>query len=138
MNPTGRAKLTAAMAISIFKLKRSPVFKPKAIASRYGVSEKSIRDIWNGRTWAKETKHLDPLRVANTRKKLGRPHGSKDRTKRLRTTGTVKKNRFTIDDQLHEWRIWFCNPTKPTDPFARDWQQAKSRIAAYDAMHNQK
>ena len=49
MDTYHRAKLTAAMAISIFKLKRSPVFKPKAIASRYGVSEKSIRDIWNGR-----------------------------------------------------------------------------------------
>jgi hypothetical protein len=25
----------------------------------HGVSDKAIRDIWNGRTWRSETKHLD-------------------------------------------------------------------------------
>ena len=25
----------------------------------YGVSDKAIRDIWNGRTWRSETKYLD-------------------------------------------------------------------------------
>mmetsp|Transcript_71287 Transcript_71287/g.190330 ORF Transcript_71287/g.190330 Transcript_71287/m.190330 type:complete len:161 (-) Transcript_71287:386-868(-) len=29
---------------------------PKVVGARYGVSEKAIRDIWNGRTWSKATK----------------------------------------------------------------------------------
>jgi hypothetical protein len=32
------------------------------VSRMYGVSEKTIRDIWVGRTWKAETRHLDPLR----------------------------------------------------------------------------
>lgn len=51
------------------------------LAKKYGVSIKRIRDIWDGRTWYKETYHLDPdkpisLDRLETRK--GRPKGSKD------------------------------------------------------------
>lgn len=33
---------------------------PSAAAKQYGISEKAVRDIWNGRTWLRETMHLDP------------------------------------------------------------------------------
>ena len=41
------------------------------------MSEKAVRDIWTGRTWSKETCHLDESRPFPT-KKMGRPLGRKD------------------------------------------------------------
>ena len=35
-----------------------------AVARTYKVSEKTVRDIWRGRTWHHETLHLDPPRAA--------------------------------------------------------------------------
>lgn len=64
---TGKAVLTTESAVAIYRL------RPKArggagvgavkshtteIARRYGVTAKTIRDIWNRTTWAKDTKHL--------------------------------------------------------------------------------
>ena len=33
------------------------------LAARFGVSEKTIRDIWTARTWSEETRILDPIRI---------------------------------------------------------------------------
>jgi hypothetical protein len=52
-----------------------------SVAQMYGVSEKTIRDIWNGRTWKEETWHLDMTRPMCF-KTQGRPKGSKDREPR--------------------------------------------------------
>mmetsp|Transcript_29166 Transcript_29166/g.76545 ORF Transcript_29166/g.76545 Transcript_29166/m.76545 type:complete len:227 (+) Transcript_29166:170-850(+) len=51
------------------------------IADVFGVSPKTIRDIWNERTWYQETLAVDPFRIPDeTRlmKRPGRPKGSRD------------------------------------------------------------
>jgi hypothetical protein len=47
----------------------------------YGVSEKAVRDIWKGRTWARETWRFDTSRPLQL-KLVGRPKGCKDRNPR--------------------------------------------------------
>ena len=71
-----RAKLTEADALNIYYCKSS-FTSASAIAKLYGVSEKAVRDIWTGRTWSRETWHLDESRPFPT-KKMGRPLGRKD------------------------------------------------------------
>ena len=64
-----RAILTAEQAIDIFKIKISgpaairQQLSPSKVARAFGVNEKTVRDIWKGRTWFRETMHLDPARV---------------------------------------------------------------------------
>ena len=83
-----RAKLTESDALNIYNCKGT-ISKSAAIAKLYGVSEKAVRDIWTGRTWSKETWHLDESRPIPT-KKMGRPLGRKDgqprKPRSLRTT----------------------------------------------------
>mmetsp|Transcript_28122 Transcript_28122/g.74240 ORF Transcript_28122/g.74240 Transcript_28122/m.74240 type:complete len:321 (+) Transcript_28122:116-1078(+) len=91
----GRAILTDDQARIIFKYKPSPFAKDRgragALARAFGVSVKTIRDIWIGRTWYRATFDLDPGKqdeVPNRlHKKPGRPRGAKDskpRTKKAR------------------------------------------------------
>ena len=72
-----RARITASDAISIFKLK-GPSSSATIVARKYGMSEKAIRDVWKGRTWARETWHLDMARPSHF-KQIGRPVGRKDK-----------------------------------------------------------
>ena len=65
-----RAILTPEQAIKIFKIKLSSQIAhkhrdldPADIARAFGISEKAVRDIWKGRTWLRETMHLDPARA---------------------------------------------------------------------------
>ena len=65
-----RAILTPEQAIRIFKIKLSSQIAhkdrdldPADIARAFGISEKAVRDIWKGRTWLRETMHLDPARA---------------------------------------------------------------------------
>ena len=62
-----RIVLTAQQAADIYKLKPllcetsdQPKIRGQSIpiANQYGVSPKTIRDIWNRRTWVVATKHL--------------------------------------------------------------------------------
>jgi hypothetical protein len=82
-----RARLTKDQAVQIFKSKLdSPQLSSSALATYYYVSEKTVRDIWTGRTWSKETWHLDTSRALQL-KQPGRPKGRKDkqpRKKRIR------------------------------------------------------
>ena len=71
-----RAVLSKSEVIEIFNA-RLTLKSATKVAGLYRVSEKAIRDIWTGRTWAAETWHLDmsrPLKV----KPSGRPLGSRD------------------------------------------------------------
>ena len=77
-----RAVLTEIQAIDIFMLKPDMSRSTKSVtaaelARAYGVNEKSVRDIWKGRTWSRETSHLDSTRLL-TLKHPGRPKGCKD------------------------------------------------------------
>jgi hypothetical protein len=93
-----RSVLTDEQAVEIFRLKftsHQSARPPPAthVAKWYGVSEKTIRDIWKGRTWRLETWHLDTTRPFPD-KQRGRPIGSKDRRPR-----TVR--RTAIDDDTN-------------------------------------
>ena len=86
--------LTKDQVISIFQ--RSVISSAKkqtatSVAKEFGVSEKTVRDIWKGRTWYEETLPLDFNRVPGELKKMGRPPGRKDRTKRKSKTNAGHK-----------------------------------------------
>ena len=87
----GRAILTQREAQDIFKLKPSSTTKGRhragVLANFYGVSVKTVRDIWVGRTWYRATFHLDsskPVSTERLEKKPGRPRGAKDSKPRSR------------------------------------------------------
>jgi len=64
----------------------------------FGVSDKTIRDIWSGRTWCQET---GMPRKAHLRDHVGRPKGSKDTTPRQIKRTHTRTN--SIDEQLYTW-----------------------------------
>ena len=78
-----RAILKPNQAAEIFKihlLDRSSLrtkdkwLSSTKVASVFGVSEKTVRDIWTGRTWFHELIHLDPARASLAEKRM-RPPG---------------------------------------------------------------
>ena len=71
-----RCRLTEDEAIGIFQCKGGPSSATKT-ARAYAVSEKTVRDIWTGRTWAKETSRLDASRTIKVTQ-MGRPKGRRD------------------------------------------------------------
>ena len=61
-----RATLTENQAIEIYQMKlnydlpnMSEGARASAVANRFGVSEKAVRDIWSRRTWARKTANLE-------------------------------------------------------------------------------
>ena len=81
------ARLTQDQAIDIFNMKSSALTAVK-IAGSYGVSEKAVRDIWKGRTWSRETRHMDTTRTV-VLKKVGRPIGRRDQKPRKKRVVTA-------------------------------------------------
>ena len=82
--PTSRARITEADVLKIYSDKGSGLSASK-ICQQFGISEKAVRDIWKGRTWAREIARLDPSSSFLV-KKLGRPIGSKDKIPRKKPT----------------------------------------------------
>ncbi len=87
----GRAILTDDQARAIFKCKPSSISNDRCkvalLAKMYGVSAKTVRDIWVGRTWYWATYSLDltkPISTERLQRKLGRPRGAKDSKPRSR------------------------------------------------------
>jgi len=80
MRPRTRGVLTPAQAREIFGFKTARGLRRKGVSSeklgvKYGVSSKTIRDIWRGRTWLETTSDLwesDDLHTLNKRKELMR------------------------------------------------------------------
>ncbi len=84
-----RSLLTVHQVIEIFKQKGSAT-PASNLADVYGVSEKAVRDIWKGRTWSKQTCHLDPNHTA-VLKIAGRPKGRKDsKPRKKRQAATIQ------------------------------------------------
>ena len=95
-NPRGsRNVLTAIQAMDIFRLKAEsalglksdaiPRSNAKRVAKLYGISSKTVKDIWMGKTWYRATHFLDPNRadaIQRLGKRPGRPKGAKDRKPR--------------------------------------------------------
>ena len=87
----GRAILVFEQAQDIFRYKSISFAKERdkagILARVYGVSVKTIRDIWVGRTWYRATFNLDPskpITPERLQRRAGRPKGAKDSTPRAR------------------------------------------------------
>ena len=128
-----RAKLTEADALDIFHCKAHSM-SAASVSKKYGVSEKAVRDIWTGRTWSKETWHLDTSR-SRPLKKMGRPVGRKDAKPRkprvvpkkleLRDAAAAishldRHRDKSVDEQLHEWYLRSKVACDFKDPFECD------------------
>ena len=106
---SARAKLSSAQAIQIFQIRRTLPTEPAAkVANVFGVNEKTVRDIWKGRTWIKETWHLDTSRLV-VQKNIGRPKGARDSKPRMpktevQTKESVLSYPYTeIQSSRNEW-----------------------------------
>jgi hypothetical protein len=73
-----------------------------AVSRMYGVSDKTVRDIWRGRTWSRETQHMDPSRPL-VHKQVGRPQGAKDKKPRKvrQGAGTLIQERMPERSAAH-------------------------------------
>ena len=84
-----RAVLTEEQAVQIFMMKISDTksfnksIHAQEIAISFGISEKTVRDIWKGRTWRRETMHLDVnyIEGSSNLRLPGRPKGSISKSK---------------------------------------------------------
>ena len=80
-----QAKLTTDEVLKIFLSKENGgrgKVSVHTLSKKYGVSTKAVRDIWNGRTWNRETNRLDSKRIPKDFKPIGRPKGSRDKVPR--------------------------------------------------------
>ncbi len=83
MDPGKRLHLTEDQVIEIYnlrpqygrqgRLRRGSMLRCKTIAPRYGVTPKTIRDIWCGRTWPQTTEHLWTDEERAARQSLRKP-----------------------------------------------------------------
>jgi hypothetical protein len=106
-----RAVLTEGQAIEIFHVKlmndraSSQTCRTSAaeLAKKYRIGEKTVRDIWKGRTWFRELMHLDPSRATMVdRLKLpGRPKGSKDKRQRV----SINSSSASTQEKSPTWRL---------------------------------
>ena len=135
--------LSVPQVLDIFKLKTDKharftapngVLSAKLVGQYYNVSTKTVRDIWNSRTWYRETHHLEPSRSdAKERlsKRPGRPKGSKDRKPRVRKMFSLSSradcvdpgpqqpaNKGTINDPARQQNIVYdsCSAVSWTNP----------------------
>ena len=122
-----RAKLTEYDALNIYHCK-GRIISAAAISKLYGVSEKAVRDIWTGRTWSKETWHLDESRPFSA-KKMGRPFGCKDaqprKSRSLRTipeSSTISQTHINVSPESQSIDV---EPRFST--VMADWPQARKR-----------
>jgi hypothetical protein len=91
-----RAILTELQAIEIFAFRNESsilrmVSSASVVAKRYGINERTVRDIWTQRTWTHATCSLAANAGPMAKRTMGRPVGSKDaRPRKLkRVAGTT-------------------------------------------------
>ena len=114
-----RARLSVAQVIAIFQAKSSASIAAR-LATVYGVSEKAVRDIWSGRTWSRETWHLDQSRPLQL-KLTGRPKGCRDKRPRAKRVDG-RKQLSTLTAQVPR-----CHHV--------DWQGVAGHAFEPDAQH---
>ena len=81
-----QSKLTREEAVEIFRFKDCMYERGELVrklSKQFGIGQKAVRDIWNGRTWNRETLYLDIQRESKDFKTIGRPKGSKDKKPRM-------------------------------------------------------
>ena len=151
-----RTVLTLQQALQIFEIKLEQSNSSAqgtlrqrrtaaAVARSFGVSEKTVRDIWIGRTWVREMMHLDPARAAKAHilKLPGRPRRAKSEGNEcylvqhnppcflgncfIRPTAeTVKCNAIPVCEgnsypSIEPPDSIMANPSNMEDPFHNDW-----------------
>ena len=113
-----RNVLTKDQVIRIFLMSTNNPAKSKNanasfIAKSFNVSEKTVRDIWSGRTWHNETLHLDMNREPRPRARIGRPKGRKDSAPRRMKVWVADQqllwNRkcllYTQNSRSYHWQV---------------------------------
>ena len=127
-----RAGLTECQAVQIFRSKVDlPLKSSAALAALYHVSEKTIRDIWTGRTWSRETWHLDKSRMVLL-KQPGSPKGCKDsQPRKKRVSGSVHGSEtdcveicLPCSDGSNSWG--FCRRSHPSHSYHADQRKLPS------------
>ena len=128
-----RGRLTGPEVQSIYLAKKQGIRATK-IAGSFGVNEKTVRDIWSGRTWAKETLHRshgDSERSGSLSRVFLMVQLATDQNRDRRTEIKIENiglehltdpDFISIDDQLWTWdeAIW-CD-LRSSDPFKLDWK----------------
>ena len=127
-----KAILTYDKVIDIFKLRPESKLArgagsraSAAVAFDFGVSEKTVRDIWRGRTWHRETLHLDPCRPARVIALPGRPLGRKDSAPRRRGKKSKLTSRQVVSSPADETTINYTDTPK----VKRFWSPSSSSAA---------
>jgi hypothetical protein len=90
-------RLSEEQAIAIYTYRDCGFEYAALLGRRFGVTERTVQNIWNGRTWSDVTGGF-PVR------RMGRPPGVKD--SKPRVSREAKRERLCagrIDDQLFEW-----------------------------------
>ena len=116
------------------------------LASLYGVSVKTIHDVWIGRTWYRSTCHLDPSKPVNLhrlQRKPGRPLGAKDSKPRVvqptrRESPPSPSSAAVIATSCHTSAAAFDVWRQASTPLA-DWLDGGSWAASAgwdDPFHN--
>ena len=113
-NSKPRAILTREKAVDIFRrslpsagcLFSAEKLTATFVAQEYGINEKTVRDIWTGRTWYNETLHLDPHRPHRETKTAGRPRGKRDSVPRRKHFGCESKKKDLAAASSEEMLYW--------------------------------
>jgi hypothetical protein len=133
-----RAKLSVHQVVDIFQLKKNMISQPAAqVARQYDVSEKTVRDIWAGRTWSSETWHLDTTRILQ-HKQIGRPKGCRDSKPRkhkerrddLKTCqrASKRKDMRSADQQLQPKALGSAQMQSASSNSARKFEPEKTEV----------
>jgi hypothetical protein len=104
--PKHRARLTDEAVLQIFAC-RHDKRSPTVLSNLYGVNEKTVRDIWSGRTWSKETQHLGPARAVSS-KKIGWSSGQDKNVESLGPTND--QARYGAITTTSKTRFWMASP----------------------------
>jgi hypothetical protein len=137
-----RAILTEQQAIEIFGFRFSTSLSMTAasalvVAKRYSVNERTVRDIWNLRTWANATLFLAGGAGPIAKEKMGRPLGSKDvrpRKEKHAARPAMSSERSTSFSTPKGDTKSYFDATEPTSgfnasPIDSDWTQQKKKAS---------
>ena len=126
--------LCQEQVVSIFLLKsHSEKSDAAKVARQYGVSDKTVRDIWTGRTWYRATIALEPSRTdADERlmRHIGRPKGSRDLKPRKRRDQFVKG----LDTAVASMPVW-TSPAISPSPNIQTFFEGRSNSTVLAGQH---
>ena len=111
-----RTILTEQQAIEIFGF-RSMNCSATFVAKRYGINERTVRDIWKQRTWTHATRSSAEGEGPITKRRMGRPVGSQDmrpRKQKLAAGSAIVSYPSTPFIPLNPLK---CHPMMPSNAY---------------------